>query len=250
MIEVKGLVKSFDGNMILNNISTEFVQGKTNLIIGQSGSGKTVLIKCLLGLHSPDVGEIVYDGVSNRNMTQAEKTLLRREMGMVFQGSALFDSMSVLENVMFPLKMLTKKHNDEIVQRAVDAIKRVELKKAKEKLPSELSGGMQKRVAIARAIVMNPKYLFCDEPNSGLDPKTAIVIDNLIQEITKEYNITTVINSHDMNSVMEIGEKIVFLENGIKNWEGTNKEIFSTKNKSITDFVYSSELLKKVKKFL
>jgi phospholipid/cholesterol/gamma-HCH transport system ATP-binding protein len=158
--------------------------------------------------------------------------------------------MSVLENVMFPLKMLTKKHNDEIVQRAVDAIKRVELKKAKEKLPSELSGGMQKRVAIARAIVMNPKYLFCDEPNSGLDPKTAIVIDNLIQEITKEYNITTVINSHDMNSVMEIGEKIVFLENGIKNWEGTNKEIFSTKNKSITDFVYSSELLKKVKKFL
>ena len=250
MIEVKGLVKSFDGNMILNNISTEFVQGKTNLIIGQSGSGKTVLIKCLLGLHSPDNGEIVYDGVSNRNMTQAEKTLLRREMGMVFQGSALFDSMSVLENVMFPLKMLTKKHNDEIVQRAVDAIKRVELKKAKEKLPSELSGGMQKRVAIARAIVMNPKYLFCDEPNSGLDPKTAIVIDNLIQEITKEYNITTVINSHDMNSVMEIGEKIVFLENGIKNWEGTNKDIFSTKNKSITDFVYSSELLKKVKKFL
>ena len=250
MIEVKGLVKSFDGNMILNNISTEFVQGKTNLIIGQSGSGKTVLIKCLLGLHSPDNGEIVYDGVSNRNMTQAEKTLLRREMGMVFQGSALFDSMSVLENVMFPLKMLTKKHNDEIVQRALDAIKRVELKKAKEKLPSELSGGMQKRVAIARAIVMNPKYLFCDEPNSGLDPKTAIVIDNLIQEITKEYNITTVINSHDMNSVMEIGEKIVFLENGIKNWEGTNKEIFSTKNKSITDFVYSSELLKKVKKFL
>lgn len=250
MIEVKGLVKSFDGNMILNNISTEFVQGKTNLIIGQSGSGKTVLIKCLLGLHSPDDGEIVYDGVSNRNMTQAEKTLLRREMGMVFQGSALFDSMSVLENVMFPLKMLTKKHNDEIVQRAVDAIKRVELKKAKEKLPSELSGGMQKRVAIARAIVMNPKYLFCDEPNSGLDPKTAIVIDNLIQEITKEYNITTVINSHDMNSVMEIGEKIVFLENGTKNWEGTNKEIFSTKNKSITDFVYSSELLKKVKKFL
>ena len=250
MIEVKGLVKSFDGNMILNNISTEFVQGKTNLIIGQSGSGKTVLIKCLLGLHSPDNGEIVYDGVSNRNMTQAEKTLLRREMGMVFQGSALFDSMSVLENVMFPLKMLTKKHNDEIVQRAVDAIKRVELKKAKEKLPSELSGGMQKRVAIARVIVMNPKYLFCDEPNSGLDPKTAIVIDNLIQEITKEYNITTVINSHDMNSVMEIGEKIVFLENGIKNWEGTNKEIFSTKNKSITDFVYSSELLKKVKKFL
>tara|TARA_B110000003_G_scaffold216316_1_gene215706 strand:- start:210 stop:761 length:552 start_codon:yes stop_codon:yes gene_type:complete len=183
-------------------------------------------------------------------MSQAEKTLLRREMGMVFQGSALFDSLTVLENVMFPLKMLTKKDEDEIVQRAKEAIKRVELKEASQKLPSELSGGMQKRVAIARAIVMNPKYLFCDEPNSGLDPKTAIVIDNLIQEITKEYNITTVINSHDMNSVMEIGENIVFLENGEKNWEGTNKEIFSTKNKSITDFVYSSELLKKVKDFL
>ncbi|MDG1973413.1 MAG: ATP-binding cassette domain-containing protein [Flavobacteriaceae bacterium] len=250
MIEVKSLIKSFDGNLILNNISTKFVQGKTNLIIGQSGSGKTVLLKCLLGLHSPDEGEIIFDGVSNKNMDEAQKTLLRREMGMVFQGSALFDSMTVLENVMFPLKMLTKKNDDEILERAKNAINRVELDKAIQKLPSELSGGMQKRVAIARAIVMNPKYLFCDEPNSGLDPKTAIVIDNLIQEITKEYNITTVINSHDMNSVMEIGEKIIFLENGTKNWEGSNKEIFSTKNKSITDFVYSSELLKKVKKFL
>ncbi|MDA9593628.1 ATP-binding cassette domain-containing protein [Flavobacteriaceae bacterium] len=250
MIEVKSLIKSFDGNLILNNISTKFIQGKTNLIIGQSGSGKTVLLKCLLGLHSPDEGEIIFDGVSNKNMDEAQKTLLRREMGMVFQGSALFDSMTVLENVMFPLKMLTKKNDDEILERAKNAINRVELDKAIQKLPSELSGGMQKRVAIARAIVMNPKYLFCDEPNSGLDPKTAIVIDNLIQEITKEYNITTVINSHDMNSVMEIGEKIIFLENGTKNWEGSNKEIFSTKNKSITDFVYSSELLKKVKKFL
>lgn len=250
MIEIKGLLKSFDENIILNNVSTKFEKGKTNLIIGQSGSGKTVLIKCLLGLHTPDSGEIVYDGVSNINMSEAEKTLLRREMGMVFQGSALFDSMTVLENVMFPLQMLTKKQDDEIIQRAEETIKRVELEKSKQKLPSELSGGMQKRVAIARAIVMNPKYLFCDEPNSGLDPKTAIVIDNLIQEITKEYNITTVINSHDMNSVMEIGEKIVFLENGKKNWEGTNKEIFNTKNESITDFIYSSELLKKVKKFL
>jgi phospholipid/cholesterol/gamma-HCH transport system ATP-binding protein len=204
----------------------------------------------LLGLHSPDKGEIIFDGVSNKNMDEAQKTLLRREMGMVFQGSALFDSMTVLENVMFPLKMLTKKKDNEIIERAKNAINRVELDKAIQKLPSELSGGMQKRVAIARAIVMNPKYLFCDEPNSGLDPKTAIVIDNLIQEITKEYNITTVINSHDMNSVMEIGEKIIFLENGTKNWEGSNKEIFSTKNKSITDFVYSSELLKKVKRFL
>ena len=245
---LKGNIGGKSGSVLpFNNISTEFVQGKTNLIIGQSGSGKTVLIKCLLGLHSPDNGEIVYDGVSNRNMTQAEKTLLRREMGMVFQGSALFDSMSVLENVMFPLKMLTKKHNDEIVQRAVDAIKRVELKKAKEKLPSELSGGMQKRVAIARAIVMNPKYLFCDEPNSGLDPKTAIVIDNLIQEITKEYNITTVINSHDMNSVMEIGEKIIFLKDGLKSWEGTKEEIFNTENEAVTNFVYSSDLFKKVR---
>ena len=250
MIEIKEISKSFDANMILNNISSKFIKGKTNLIIGQSGSGKTILLKCLLGLHLPDKGEIIYDGVSNKNMTDTQKTLLRIEMGMVFQGSALFDSMTVLENVMFPLQMLTKKQDDEIIQRAENAIYRVELNKAKYKLPSELSGGMQKRVAIARAIVMNPKYLFCDEPNSGLDPKTAIVIDNLIQEITKEYNITTVINSHDMNSVMEIGEKIIFLENGIKNWEGTNKEIFSTKNKSIADFVYSSELLKKVKKFL
>ena len=171
-------------------------------------------------------------------------------MGMVFQGSALFDSMSVIENVMFPMKMLTNKKEHEIIERSKNVIKRVELNKAEKKLPSELSGGMQKRVAIARAIVMNPKYLFCDEPNSGLDPKTAIVIDNLIQEITKEYNITTIINSHDMNSVMEIGEKIIFLVNGEKKWNGSNKDIFSTNNKSITDFVYSSELLKKVKKFL
>ena len=251
MLEIKEISKSFDSNMILNKISTKFIKGKTNLIIGQSGSGKTVLLKCLLGLHSPDGGEIIYDGVSNKNMSDAQKTLLRREMGMVFQGSALFDSMTVLENVMFPMQMLTKtKEEEEIIQRAEEAIKRVELNKAKQKLPSELSGGMQKRVAIARAIVMNPKYLFCDEPNSGLDPKTAIVIDNLIQEITKEFNITTIINSHDMNSVMEIGETIVFLENGIKKWEGSNKEIFSTQNKAITDFVYSSELLKKIKKFL
>ena len=229
MIEIKNLDKSFDGNIILNNISTKFIQGKTNLIIGQSGSGKTILLKCLLGLHIPENGEIIYDGVSNKKMTDSQKTLLRREMGMVFQGSALFDSMTVLENVMFPLKMLTQKDEGEIIEKAENAIK---------------------RVAIARAIVMNPKYLFCDEPNSGLDPKTAIIIDNLIQEITKEYNITTIINSHDMNSVMEIGEKIIFLVNGEKNWEGTNKDIFSTENQSITDFVYSSELLKKVKKYL
>jgi len=250
MIEIKNIHKSFDGNSIIKGISTSFEKGKTNLIIGQSGSGKTVLLKCLLGLHNPDSGEIIYDGISNLKMTESEKTLLRRQMGMVFQGSALFDSMSVIENVMFPLDMLTDYNEEEIRDKAKKAIERVELTKAIEKLPSEISGGMQKRVAIARAIVMNPKYLFCDEPNSGLDPKTAIVIDKLIQEITREFNITTIVNSHDMNSVVEIGEKIVFLVSGIKNWEGTNKEILKTDNKSVTDFVYSSELLKKVKNHL
>ena len=250
MIEIKNIHKSFDGNSIIKGISTSFEKGKTNLIIGQSGSGKTVLLKCLLGLHSPDSGEIIYDGVSNLEMTESEKTLLRRQMGMVFQGSALFDSMSVIENVMFPLDMLTDYNEEEIRDKAKKAIERVELTKAIEKLPSEISGGMQKRVAIARAIVMNPKYLFCDEPNSGLDPKTAIVIDKLIQEITREFNITTIVNSHDMNSVVEIGEKIVFLVSGVKNWDGTNKEILKTDNKSVTDFVYSSELLKKVKNHL
>ena len=250
MIEIKNIHKSFDGNSIIKGISTSFEKGKTNLIIGQSGSGKTVLLKCLLGLHNPDSGEIIYDGVSNLEMTESEKTLLRRQMGMVFQGSALFDSMSVIENVMFPLDMLTDYNEEEIRDKAKKAIERVELTKAIEKLPSEISGGMQKRVAIARAIVMNPKYLFCDEPNSGLDPKTAIVIDKLIQEITREFNITTIVNSHDMNSVVEIGEKIVFLVSGVKNWEGTSKEILKTNNKSVTDFVYSSELLKKVKNHL
>jgi len=250
MIEIKNIHKSFDGNSIIKGISTSFEKGKTNLIIGQSGSGKTVLLKCLLGLHNPDSGEIIYDGVSNLEMTESEKTLLRRQMGMVFQGSALFDSMSVIENVMFPLDMLTDYNEEEIRDKAKKAIQRVELTKAIEKLPSEISGGMQKRVAIARAIVMNPKYLFCDEPNSGLDPKTAIVIDKLIQEITREFNITTIVNSHDMNSIIEIGEKIVFLVSGVKNWEGTNKEILKTDNKSVTDFVYSSELLKKVKNHL
>jgi len=250
MIEIKNIHKSFDGNSIIKGISTSFEKGKTNLIIGQSGSGKTVLLKCLLGLHNPDAGEIIYDGVSNLEMTESEKTLLRRQMGMVFQGSALFDSMSVIENVMFPLDMLTDYNEEEIRDKAKKAIERVELTKAIEKLPSEISGGMQKRVAIARAIVMNPKYLFCDEPNSGLDPKTAIVIDKLIQEITREFNITTIVNSHDMNSVVEIGEKIIFLVSGEKDWEGTNKEILKTDNKSVTNFVYSSELLKKVRKHL
>ena len=247
MIEIKNIHKSFDGNSIIKGISTSFEKGKTNLIIGQSGSGKTVLLKCLLGLHNPDSGEIIYDGVSNLEMTESEKTLLRRQMGMVFQGSALFDSMSVIENVMFPLDMLTDYNEEEIRDKAKKAIERVELTKAIEKLPSEISGGMQKRVAIARAIVMNPKYLFCDEPNSGLDPKTAIVIDKLIQEITNEFQITTVINSHDMNSVIEIGENIVFLKEGLKIWQGTNKEILNSGNEEVNDFVYSSELIKKLK---
>ena len=247
MIEVKNIYKSFNKTKVLNKIDTVFYRGKTNLIIGQSGSGKTVLLKCLLGLYEVNSGEILYDGVSSKNMGINEKLEISRQMGMVFQGSALFDSMNVLENVRFPLDMLTEIDENEKNKRALKFIERVNLKDAIEKLPSELSGGMQKRVAIARAIVMNPKYLFCDEPNSGLDPKTAIVIDKLIQEITREYNITTIINSHDMNSVVEIGENIVFLKEGLKIWQGTNKEILKSKNKEVDDFVYSSELLKKLR---
>ena len=217
------------------------------MIIGQSGSGKTVFIKCLLGLFEPDEGQICYNGQYYSELSTKERRNLRQEMGMVFQGSALFDSMTVEGNVMFPLDMFTNQSQSEKQDRVDFVLKRVNLIDAHKRYPAEISGGMQKRVAIARAIVMNPKYLFCDEPNSGLDPKTAILIDNLIQEITQEYNITTVINTHDMNSVMEIGEKIIFLKNGIKEWEGTNKEIFKTDNQSVTDFVYSSELFKKVR---
>ena len=247
MIEVKNIFKSFGNSEVLKEINSVFHRGKTNLIIGQSGSGKTVLLKCLLGLYGVDSGDIVYDGISSKEMSKNDKLEISRQMGMVFQGSALFDSMNVLENVRFPLDMLTNIENSEKNARAMKFIERVNLEDAINKLPSELSGGMQKRVAIARAVVMNPKYLFCDEPNSGLDPKTAIVIDQLIQEITKEYNITTVINSHDMNSVIEIGENIVFLKDGIKIWQGTNKEILKSKNKEVEDFVYSSELLKKLR---
>ena len=248
MIEINNLKKSFGESEVLKGISTVFEQGKTNLIIGQSGSGKTVFLKCILGLHQASKGEIFYNNKPISSMTENERSLLRQDMGMVFQGSALFDSMTVEENVMFPMQMFTEAPADEIRDRANFAIKRVNLINANNKLPSEISGGMQKRVAIARAIVMNPNYLFCDEPNSGLDPKTAILIDNLIQEITQEYKITTVINSHDMNSVMEIGEKIIFLKEGEKKWEGSNKEIFKTDNAAVTDFVYSSELFKKVRK--
>ena len=247
MIEVNNIYKSFENSDVLKGIDTSFYRGKTNLIIGQSGSGKTVLLKCLLGLYEVDSGEIIYDGLSSKNMNSDEKLEISRKMGMVFQGSALFDSMNVLENVRFPLDMLTKIDENEKNSRAMKFIERVNLKDAINKLPSELSGGMQKRVAIARAIVMNPKYLFCDEPNSGLDPKTAIVIDQLIQEITKEYNITTIINSHDMNSVIEIGENIIFLKEGYKIWQGTNKEILKSTNKEVEDFVYSSKLLKKLR---
>ena len=247
MIIVENLHKSFGDTHVLKGISTTFDKGKTNLIIGQSGSGKTVFLKCLLGLFEPEEGQICYNGQYYSELSAKERRNLRQEMGMVFQGSALFDSMTVEGNVMFPLDMFTKQSKSEMQDRVDFVLKRVNLIDAHKKYPSEISGGMKKRVAIARAIVMNPKYLFCDEPNSGLDPKTAILIDNLIQEITQEYGMTTMINTHDMNSVMEIGEKIIFLKDGYKEWEGTNKEIFKTDNKAVTDFVYSSELFKKVR---
>ncbi|MDX1316987.1 MAG: ATP-binding cassette domain-containing protein [Xanthomarina gelatinilytica] len=247
MIEVNNVHKSFGDTHILKGISTTFEKGKTSLVIGQSGSGKTVFLKCLLGLFQPEEGSISYDGKIYSELDADEKRNLRSEMGMVFQGSALFDSMTILENVMFPLRMFTKQSKSEMQDRADFVLKRVNLADAHHKMPSEASGGMQKRVAIARAIVNKPKYLFCDEPNSGLDPKTAIVIDDLIHEITDEYNITTIINSHDMNSVMQIGEKIVFLKDGLKAWEGSKETIFKTDNEVVTDFVYSSELFKKVR---
>jgi phospholipid/cholesterol/gamma-HCH transport system ATP-binding protein len=247
MIEIKNIEKSFGESKVLKGVSTIFETGKTNLIIGQSGSGKTVLLKSLLGIHSPEVGSISFNGRIYSDLSAEDKRELRTEIGMVFQGSALFDSMTVEENVGFPLKMFTNNSKSEIQDRVNFVLKRVNLVDANGKFPAEISGGMQKRVAIARAIVNNPKYLFCDEPNSGLDPNTAILIDNLIKEITEEYNITTVINTHDMNSVMEIGEKIIFLKNGLKAWEGTKEEIFRTDNSAIVDFVYSSNLFKKVR---
>jgi phospholipid/cholesterol/gamma-HCH transport system ATP-binding protein len=247
MIEVKNLHKGFGGVEILKGISTTFEAGKTNLIIGQSGSGKTVFLKSLIGLHTPEKGTIEFDGRVNVEMNIEQQRQLRQEIGMVFQGSALFDSQTVEENVMFPLKMFTKQSDKEMLARANFVLKRVDLVGSNKKFVTELSGGMQKRVAIARAIVMNPKYLFCDEPNSGLDPQTAIIIDNLIKEITEEFKITTVINTHDMNSVMEIGEKIIFLKEGKKAWEGSNKEIFKTDNEAVVNFVYSSNLFKKVR---
>ena len=247
MIEVKNIEKSFGDSKVLKGVSTIFETGKTNLIIGQSGSGKTVLLKSLLGIFTPEIGSIEFDGRVYGDLSAEDKRELRTEIGMVFQGSALFDSMTVEENIGFPLKMFTSKTPEEITERVNFVIQRVNLINANQKKPSEISGGMQKRVAIARSIVNNPKYLFCDEPNSGLDPNTAILIDNLIMEITEEYNITTVINTHDMNSVMEIGQNILFLKNGLKAWQGTKEEIFKTDNEAVTDFVYSSNLFKKVR---
>lgn len=248
MIEVKNLHKSFGDIEILKGIDATFEKGQTNLIIGQSGSGKTVFLKCLLGLFDFEEGMISYDGQIFSNIRESEKRDLRAKMGMVFQSSALFDSMTIADNIMFPLKMFTKQSKSEMEDRVDFVLNRVNLIDAHKKFPSEASGGMQKRVAIARAIVNNPQYLFCDEPNSGLDPKTAIVIDNLIHEITEEYDITTVINTHDMNSVMEIGDKIIFLKDGLKEWEGSKHNIFQTENKAVTGFVYSSELFKKVRR--
>ena len=248
MIKVKNLKKAFNNKPILKGISCEFEKGKTSLIIGQTGSGKTVFLKCLLGLHKHDEGQIIFSSDNIEEMNENQKMDLKSSIGTVFQGSALFDSMTIEENVMFPLRMFKNMPHDEMLDRVNQVLKRVELENTNKKMPSEASGGMQKRVAIARAIVNSPNYLFCDEPNSGLDPKTAIVIDNLIKEITEELNITTIINSHDMNSVMEIGEKIIFLKNGVLEWDGNKNNIFKTNNKAVTDFVYSSNLYKKVRK--
>jgi len=249
MIEVKNVNKSFDGNHVLKNVSAIFEVGKTNMIIGASGSGKTVLMKSIIGLHRIDNGRIEYDGRNLPEMRMKNIRILRQEVGMLFQGSALFDSLSVLENVMFPLEMFSLMHPQEMEERARYCLKHVNLEEKSFQLaPSEISGGMQKRVAIARAIALQPKYLFCDEPNSGLDPKTSLIIDKLIHEITVKFNITTIINSHDMNSVMEIGENIIFINQGVKAWQGTKDDIFHSDNEDLNDFVFASELFKKVKK--
>ena len=250
MIEVKDLRKSFDGVEVLKGITTTFETGKVNLVIGQSGSGKTVFLKSLLNVFEPTSGHILFDGRDIVGMSRQEKEALRAEIGTVFQGSALFDSMTVQDNIMFPLDMFTNLTFTEKKKRVKEVIGRVHLENAEKKFPSEISGGMQKRVAIARAIVNNPRYLFCDEPNSGLDPFTANIVDDLIAEITEEYNTTTIINSHDMNSVMTIGEKIVYLRKGIKEWEGTKDILITSDNKYLIDFVYSSELFKELREYL
>ena len=248
MIEVKNLTKSFGDKTVLCGINARFETGKTNLIIGQSGSGKTVLMKNLVGLLHPTSGEVLYDGRDFVGMTKREQVMMRREMGMIFQGAALFDSMSVRDNVQFPLDMFSSLNYADRVRRAEECLDRVNLVEAANKYPDEISGGMQKRVAIARAIVLNPKYLFCDEPNSGLDPQTSLVIDNLLSDITHEYGITTIINTHDMNSVMGIGENIIFIYKGTKEWQGVSADIMGSTNERLTDFIFASDLLKKMKR--
>ena len=243
MIELKSIYKSFEDKDVLENINARFENGKTNLIIGQSGSGKTVLMKSIVGLLTPERGEILYDGRNFLKMNKKEKKALRREMGMIFQSAALFDSQSVLENVMFPLDMFSNDTLRDRIRRARFCLDRVNLIDAQKKYPGEISGGMQKRVAIARAIALNPKYLFCDEPNSGLDPKTSLVIDELIHDITTEYDMTTIINTHDMNSVMGIGDSIIFIYQGHKEWEGTKDQVFNATNERLNDFIFASDLL-------
>lgn len=247
MIEVKNIHKGFDGKNVIDNVSAVMKAGQCNLIIGASGSGKTVLMKCMVGLFEPDEGEVLYSGQSFTRMNNKERTEIRKEIGMLFQGSALFDSLTVQENVMFPLNMFTKWHFKQKLERVNEVLDRVNLKDTNKKFPAELSGGMKKRVGIARAIVLNPKYLFCDEPNSGLDPQTSLVIDKLIREITLEYKIITVVNTHDMNSVMEIGNYILYMYQGKKEWEGTNKEIIFSKNRRLNDFIFASEFLQDAK---
>ncbi len=247
MIEIKNVIKSFNDRVVLRGITSTFATGKTNLIIGQSGSGKTVLMKCIVGLFTPTEGDVLYDGRSFMAMSKNERTMLRREMGMIFQNAALFDSMSVLENVMFPLDMFSSASFRERKARAMECLARVNLTEAADKFPGEISGGMQKRVAIARAIVLNPKYLFCDEPNSGLDPKTSLVIDELIHDITVDYGITTIINTHDMNSVMGIGEHILYIYDGEKEWEGSKEQVMDSNNERLNNFVFASDLFRKVR---
>jgi len=250
MIKVDKIYKAFNGESVLENISVEFEEGKTNLIIGKSGSGKTVLMKSIVGLLNIDTGDIFYHGRDLILMNIKQKQELRKEMGMLFQGGALFDSLTVEENIRFPLDMFSNMTEKEKKERINFCLSKVNLENVNEFFPAELSGGMKKRVAIARAIVQNPKYLFCDEPNSGLDPMTALVIDKLISDITHEFNITTLVNTHDMNSVMEIGEKIIFLHEGKKEWEGTKEDIFSSDNENLNDFVFASNLAKKIKQYL
>jgi phospholipid/cholesterol/gamma-HCH transport system ATP-binding protein len=248
MIEIKNIEKHFGDNHVLKNLTLTFEQGKTNLIIGESGSGKTTLIKILVGLYKNDNGRVLFDGEDVSKMKSKAKRKLRQDIGMLFQGGALYDYMSVEENIMFPLTMFTDKTEKEKLERVNFCLKRVNLEDKNNLMPSELSGGMKKRVAIARAIVMQPKYLFCDEPNSGLDPKTSILIDNLIQEITKEYNITTIVNTHDMNSVIQIGENIAFIYKGEIQWKGSKEELIKSDDKELNDFVFASELFKRLKK--